>query len=1811
LQAIDPESTAIVYSLGQAPAGMTINASTGMVEWTPAAGQVGKSIVTLIATDAGGAKAVESFELDVLASNSLPTIASTAPIDVAAGALFTYQVLGRDADLDQLSYELTTALVGATIDPFGKITWPTTPSLIGSHDFVVRVTDPRGGQATQAFTLAVIADTIAPKVSLIESLGEANRNVLPWQGPFVVYARAIDNVAIASLTLTANGRDIPLDAAGTASFTFEEWRFQQINATATAIDTNGNRATKTISFDYDFPEGWNGAGTEDIPTVAITSPTDTAAVFGMVTITGTASHADFAGYKLSYRRIDETTFTQFHESTTAVVNGTLGVWDTSLLINDEYVIRVEAASNAGVVNVIEHSVGLSGELKLGNFQLSFTDIVIPVAGIPIEITRIYDTLQADREGDFGYGWRLEYRNTDLRVGLPKSGLEDIGIYSPLREGVKVYLNVPGLGRQGFTFTPDIRVLPGFGRDNNLILARPKFTPDRGVTSTLSTGTNNYLQVNERGELFAPGGIPYNPASPDFGGEYFVTTREGVTYRIDGTSGELQVATDRVGNLLKFTDEGIQEFDRDNQSSIGVSFQRDAAGRIVQVQGPADSIRYRYDNGVLIASSDALNQETKYVYETNGSNRLVSVIDPLGRNGVRTEYDGDGRTIAIVGAGGERVEVAYNTASLIQTTKDPLGFTSVIGFDQDGNVIFEQDPLENFIRREFDSNSRLKALTDKLGNTTQFLHNSFGDLTSYTDPLGNTVRFEHNRQGDTVATLNALGERSITERDAAGNTTRIEDATGLRTDVKYDSRGNATHFSGVINQNGLRFNAFGSVAEHQDSRGVLHKTEFDPQGRVIRTDSQLKDGRTATTTHEYDAAGKLIKKVDALGGTTQYTYDSVSNLIAVTDALGNTTRYEYDRQGRLTKSIFADATPLTSSDNPYTQIHYDALGRVVETLDELRRSTKFQYDPVGNLLEEIFPDVTIETDSDNPRKSYEYDANGNILAITDELGRKSEYTYDVVGNKVAFRDAAGNLWRTEYSAVGRRELEIDPSGDRIQLSYDSAGRLIGQRLPDSTVARIHIDATNRVVRSIQPDGATTISEFSDESQLIHSVDQDGTKWNFEYNSFGTLEQIENPNGQLTSYRFDLLGRKVGATNRLGDSASMRYDAMNNLVEFVDFNGNSTQYRYDHRYRLIEAVYEDGTRTQFEYDLVGNRTAIVGTSGRTEFRYDERNRLIRQTNPDSTAIDYQYDAVGNRTALITRYVRTDYRFSPLNKIERVLADGAIHAEYQYDQEGNLIRTLLGNGLVENRTYDSIGRLLSVSTSRENVSVSHYQYAYNALGQRVSLTNLDGSSSQYSYDRVGRLVSETLLTPASTVLKQIEYEYDNVGNRISTKVDGVVEALYEYNANDQLTRMIAEGRSTTYEYDKNGNLLSESTNGTPSRRFHFDSRDRMVSVDTDADGTNNVDYRYDEIGNRISKTIGGEVTYFLVDSLRDHAEVVAEYNDTQISSVFYVFGHGILSQVRNGSVHYYHSDAVGSVRMLTDASGTVRNQYQHNAFGELLSSSVTIVNEYLFAGQRRDFETGLDYLRARYMNPEWGRFISQDAFPPQIQRLVSMNGYAYADGNPISFTDPSGFSPVAEQITVQGIVKGLLKSTGTIKSLRAARQRAEIAQQLVFLVSAGIHAAAFYMFDSVYGKNAFGAVGLEIGFEHETSSDLWIKKVKLSFNLLADEREYEFGFGKLGENTDPSFAVKFCGGSLCGAKAALSRVVVQIPEAKGDGVSNEFDGAFLAIALKGEASIGVDAGKSVGDVNFGIEAVAFGTLKYSITLFSAASIARLANG
>ncbi|NES98727.1 MAG: hypothetical protein F6K32_26865, partial [Desertifilum sp. SIO1I2] len=239
-----------------------------------------------------------------------------------------------------------------------------------------------------------------------------------------------------------------------------------------------------------------------------------------------------------------------------------------------------ATDTGGNTNITEMSVDVGGDLKLGNFRLSFTDLEIPVSGIPISVTRTYDSFNANTTDDFGYGWRLEFRDTDLRTSLGKDlTYEQFGIAEPaFSQGTRVYITLPGGKRETFTFNPTADRISRFltGPSGEAGLFNPAFTSQAGSTSQLSVREVS-LTRNNLGEYVSLTGVPYNPANPLFGSVYVLTTKEGIVYEIDAVSGDLLSATDTNGNKLTFSDAGII-----SSTGKSVTFGRDAQGRITTV-----------------------------------------------------------------------------------------------------------------------------------------------------------------------------------------------------------------------------------------------------------------------------------------------------------------------------------------------------------------------------------------------------------------------------------------------------------------------------------------------------------------------------------------------------------------------------------------------------------------------------------------------------------------------------------------------------------------------------------------------------------------------------------------------------------------------------------------------------------------------------------------------------------------------------------------------------------------------------------------------------------------------------------------------------------------------------------------------------------------------------------------------------------------------------------------------------------------------------------------------------------------------------
>lgn len=113
---------------------------------------------------------------------------------------------------------------------------------------------------------------------------------------------------------------------------------------------------------------------------------------------------------------------------------------------------------------------------------------------------------------------------------------------------------------------------------------------------------------------------------------------------------------------------------------------------------------------------------------------------------------------------------------------------------------------------------------------------------------------------------------------------------------------------------------------------------------------------------------------------------------------------------------------------------------------------------------------------------------------------------------------------------------------------------------------------------------------------------------------------------------------------------------------------------------------------------------------------------------------------------------------------------------------------------------------------------------------------------------------------------------------------------------------------------------------------------------------------------------------------------------------------AQAQTEVVEYYGTDALGSVRVVFDASGTVIARTDYQPFGDL-SDATGGLPATLFTGQERDTDAALDYFGARFYQPRHGRFTTVDPVFGTVADPQQGNRYTYARNNPLTFTDPDG--------------------------------------------------------------------------------------------------------------------------------------------------------------------------------------------------------------
>jgi RHS repeat-associated protein len=123
-------------------------------------------------------------------------------------------------------------------------------------------------------------------------------------------------------------------------------------------------------------------------------------------------------------------------------------------------------------------------------------------------------------------------------------------------------------------------------------------------------------------------------------------------------------------------------------------------------------------------------------------------------------------------------------------------------------------------------------------------------------------------------------------------------------------------------------------------------------------------------------------------------------------------------------------------------------------------------------------------------------------------------------------------------------------------------------------------------------------------------------------------------------------------------------------------------------------------------------------------------------------------------------------------------------------------------------------------------------------------------------------------------------------------------------------------------------------------------------------------------------------------------------------YVYGLDLISRTDSlGNQEYELSDGLGSTTGLADGTGAVTDTYTYDVYGAVRTRTGTSGNEFTYTGEQVD-ATGLQYLRARYYDAATGRFVSRDPLAARPGWIG--HAFAYANGNPVSTSDPSGLDP-----------------------------------------------------------------------------------------------------------------------------------------------------------------------------------------------------------
>lgn len=1277
----------------------------------------------------------------------------------------------------------------------------------------------------------------------------------------------------------------------------------------------------------------------------------------------------------------------------------------------------------------------------GNMYHDETDLVIPGKGMPYAFTRTYNSNPTTTSGigtvnpkslPLSQGWTHSYNMKLVSNDHGKYPNYD-GNYAPENKNAK---------------TSSITFIDERGGESNFLLNDSSTTSQpTSPRASFETLVLNSPASNQHTLTFS-NGVKY------------IFDSQGQNMRVPAKVARLLRIEDPYGNQLNFgyDSSGRLTSVRDNaniSSRTGLTLVYYTSGTNVNRlrylrDWTGRQWEYIYAGEKLTQVRNPAGNSMEYTY-VDGTHLLKDIIHPQVRDGKKKKmtfgYYENGQAYNYIDQLGNEESLIYDLFRRRTRVTNPRNLITEHYYDQNGALIKLVEPDNGILLFENNEDGLRYLKYDAMGSRTRYSYNTDRTLTGAASNTKGLVTREQDAMGKNVDydyDANNFNQiKKVTDKNGNTVTNSYYTATNTSTGafkgkLQSIAVSNAT-VNGVVHANvklsEYKYYADGTpkqIVEYVDPAQTSKKRvtdfvyEYLSGGGYRLTKTVSGSGKSLSVVEEYDALWRKVsattqRRASATDATllslsTSFAYDSLGRLIKTTDPLGNISEMVYDANNQVTKRIVrykllpegnspkhAECTVDTNYPSHHSCVvetnSYDAADRLTSTTDVNGAVTRFEYDPMGN--------VTKVTNHLGNSLHYEYDAMGRRTRVRDENGYLLTTEYDLAGRVKAVTDANGKSLRYEYDALGRKTKVTTPEGRVTKFDqYDGNGNLL--KMTDANAV------ASSAFRNAQ--GVSLYNEFDEFNRIKKSLNAEDEITQYTYDLLGNRTKVIDASNQTTTFVYNDLGQLIEVKDPIVESGTdkvvkITYDEVGNRLNYTDRLGEVTRYSYDKLNRLVKEEYvADNVSADKVYDQYGDLVSTSYGDSTYTYTYDASHRIRSKTDSRTgKTMSWEYDAIGNliRKIAFEGEIYT-YDYNSSNRVVSMSAGDPVYiqASYHYDPAGRLLSRILSNGAATLYNYNADGFLTSVKQIGANGAVIDLrEYQHDQVGNITRMVVNGSETIMYGYDSVYRLTSAN----SSINSRDFSYTYDAVGNRKTRLYNGVAHH-YIYSEKGNRLDKVRSGSVTgsvvySFEYDANGSMTGKF-DGSGKKLVHVDyDQRRLAKVMGVNNQTSGLSFDYDANAYRIQKQSAVGTKKYLLEG--EHLESIYDADNEVLAT--YLRG-AVIDEVINGfernssgvmENRTFHHDQVNSVVALSDHNGTKTQSVVYGPFGESITSTGSNLNAMKYTGREQDAETGLYYYRARYYDPEIGRFISEDP----IGFRGGINFYAYVTANPLNMVDPTG--------------------------------------------------------------------------------------------------------------------------------------------------------------------------------------------------------------